>query len=367
MKVCLIGNNLTSLILAHILSKQNFDIEIYSVKSKKRTFKTRTLGISNSNIKFLDIYFNNILKKTNIINEIKVLIDNKKTKDRILFKKKLTPLFHMVKYESLMSFVKAKIRSNKKIIHKFIKNNSSLNLLTKEKKFQIVINCENTNVFTQKFLKKKIFKNYLSKAFTTILTHKKIDNNQAVQVFTDNGPLAFLPLNNTTTSVVFSCDLKNISKISENIILNSIHKHNPKYKIISHEKLESFNLVLKLPKNYFYKNILFFGDSIHSIHPHAGQGFNMTIRDMITLEKIIKKRLNLGLAIDKNVSIEFEKSSKTKNSIFSFGIDFLHEFFRINKDFIPSTVSKRIFNFINNNNKIKQSMIKLANEGNLIY
>ena len=28
MKVCLIGNNLTSLILAHILSKQNFDIEI---------------------------------------------------------------------------------------------------------------------------------------------------------------------------------------------------------------------------------------------------------------------------------------------------------------------------------------------------
>ena len=47
------------------------------------------------------------------------------------------------------SFVKAKIRSNKKIIHKFIKNNSSLNLLTKEKKFQIVLNCENTNVFTQ--------------------------------------------------------------------------------------------------------------------------------------------------------------------------------------------------------------------------
>ena len=93
----------------------------------------------------------------------------------------------------------------------------------------------------------------------------------------------------------------------------------------------------------------------------------MTIRDMITLEKIIKKRLNLGLAIDKNVSIEFEKSSKTKNSIFSFGIDFLHEFFKINKNFIPSTVSKRIFNFINNNNKIKQSMIKLANEGNLIY
>ena len=48
----------------------------------------------------------------------------------------------------------------------------------------------------------------------------------------------------------------------------------------------------------------------------------MTIRDMITLEKIIKKRLNLGLAIDKNVSIEFEKSSKLKIQSFPLGLIF---------------------------------------------
>ena len=367
MKVCIIGNNLTSYILAYILSKKNFGVEIYYVKSKKRSFNTRTLGISNSNIKFLDTYFNNISKKINPINEIKVLIDNKMTKDKILFKKNLSPLFHMVKYKNLISYIKLKINSNKKIVIKNIKNNSSLDLLVKKKKFQIIINCENTNILTKKFLKKKIFKNYLNTAFTTILTHKKIKNNQAVQVFTDCGPLAFLPLTDKSTSVVYSYDIKNITKISENEILNTIYKYNPKYKIVSHEKIESFDLFLKLPKNYFYNNILFFGDSIHSIHPHAGQGFNMTIRDMNILDKIIEKRLNLGLAIDKNVFIEFEKSSKTKNSIFSFGIDLLHEFFKINKDYIPSTVSKRIFSFINNSNKIKQSMIKLANEGNLIY
>ncbi len=367
MKVCLIGNNLTSLILAYILSKKNFDVEIYSVKSKKRSFKTRTLGISDSNIKFLEMYLKGISKKTNPINEIKVLIDNKRTKDSIFFNKKLSPLFHMIKYESFMSFVKAKINTDKKIIFKYIKKNSILNSLIKEKKFQIIVNCEGTNVFTQKFLKRKIYKNYLNKAFTTILTHKKIKNNKAIQIFTDNGPLAYLPLTNTSTSVVFSYDIKNKTTISQNEILNIIHNHNPKYKIMSSEKLESFNLVLKLPKNYFFKNILFFGDSIHSIHPHAGQGFNMTIRDMITFNKIIEKRVSLGLNIDRIIFKEFEKLSKTKNTIFSFGIDFLHEFFKFNKDFIPPILSKKIFNFVNSNNKIKKLIIKLANEGSLIY
>ena len=367
MKICLIGNNLTSLILAHILSKKNFDVEIYSIKSKKRSYKTRTLGISDSNINFLENYLKNISKKTNPINEINVLIDNKRAKDSILFNKQLVPLFHMTKYENFTSFVKANIKSNKKIIFKYIKNHSILNLLLKDKKFQIIINCEGSNLFTQKFLKKKIYKNYLNKAFTTILTHKKIKNNKAVQVFTDNGPLAYLPLTKTSTSVVFSYDIKNKTKISQNEILNIIHKHNPKYKIISSMKLESFNLVLKLPKNYYFKNILFFGDSIHSIHPHAGQGFNMTIRDIITFNKIIEKRMNLGLAIDRGIFKEFEKLSKTKNTIFSFGIDFLHEFFKFNKDFIPPIFSKKIFNFVNSNNKIKKLIIKLANEGSLIY
>ena len=34
---------------------------------------------------------------------------------------------------------------------------------------------------------------------------------------------------------------------------------------------------LSLNRNYFYKNILCFGDNLHSIHPLAGQGFNMNL------------------------------------------------------------------------------------------
>ena len=57
MKICLIGNNLTSLILANILSKKNIYCEIYYIKSIKNNLNTRTLGISDNNLKYLLNYF----------------------------------------------------------------------------------------------------------------------------------------------------------------------------------------------------------------------------------------------------------------------------------------------------------------------
>jgi len=58
MKVCLIGNNLTSLILANILSKKNFYIDIYYSKLSKTNYKTRSLGVTEYNINYLKNYFN---------------------------------------------------------------------------------------------------------------------------------------------------------------------------------------------------------------------------------------------------------------------------------------------------------------------
>ena len=364
MKICLIGNNLTSLILANILSKKNFYTEIYSLKSNKSNYKTRTLGITNYNLNYLNNYFKNISKQTQPINEIKVLIQNKKINEEILFSKDSKVLFNMIKYNKLISLIKSNISKNKLISFKHIKKNSDLNLLINKKKFDLIINCEVSNVLTEKFLKNKIFKNYHNKAFTTIIKHEKVKNNIARQIFTEYGPIAYLPLSNKFTSVVFSFEIKKRVKISNDEIIQLIKKFNPCYKILSSEKVENFNLSLKLPKKYYYKNILFFGDSIHSIHPLAGQGFNMTIRDIIKLNEILDKKIELGLNVDKHLYREFENESKNYNSMFSFGIDFIYEFIRFNKNFVPKKISKNIFSYINNNQKLKELGINLANKGN---
>ena len=91
----------------------------------------------------------------------------------------------------------------------------------------------------------------------------------------------------------------------------------------------------------------------------------MTIRDIIKLDEILEDKLNLGLDIDKSIYKEFEKKTKSLNLLFSTGIDFIYEFFRFNKNFVPAVVSKKIFSFINKNSELKDLSIKYANSGNL--
>ncbi len=366
MKICIIGNNLTSLILANILSKKNFHIKIYYNKQLKSNFKTRSLGITSRNLNYLEKYFKNISKKTNSIYDINLLIQNDVINKKISFNHKSEDLFNMVKYNDLILFIKSKIKKNKYISFKYFKKNYPFSQLINDKKFDLIINCESSNIFANKLLKTKIFKNYRNKAFTTIIYHKKIKkNNTATQIFTNNGPIAYLPLSESSTSIVFSYEQKKNKIITQSHVIETIKKFNPGYKIYTYDKINNFNLNLRLPKNYSFKKILFFGDSLHSIHPLAGQGFNMTLRDIIKFDEIIDNKINLGLNIDKSIYEEFETIAKSYNFTFSLGIDFIYEFFRFNRNFLPKKISEKIFSFINDNKQIKQLGIKLANQGSL--
>ena len=118
-------------------------------------------------------------------------------------------------------------------------------------------------------------------------------------------------------------------------------------------------------RSYCHENILAFGDLLHKIHPLAGQGFNMTIRDIIDLTKIINNKIDLGLPLDKSINYDFEKKTKPKNFIFSNGIDLIHEFFNFERK------SKNIFlgksvQILGKNPTINKLFNKIADEG-LIY
>ena len=89
---------------------------------------------------------------------------------------------------------------------------------------------------------------------------------------------------------------------------------------------EEYDRSFFLSKKYTYKNILSFGDTLHKVHPLAGQGFNMTVRDIKSLTDQIQKNKDLGLELSPAI-IAFEKDRKHNNFFFAYGIDFLHNFF----------------------------------------
>ena len=115
-------------------------------------------------------------------------------------------------------------------------------------------------------------------------------------------------------------------------------------------------------RSYFHKNILAFGDLLHRIHPLAGQGFNMTIRDIKILNDLIQKKIDLGLPLDSGLNMEFENSQKHKNFIFSSGIDLIHEFFNLERKTKNDFLSKSI-QYFNKNHNFNKIFTRIADKG----
>jgi 2-octaprenyl-6-methoxyphenol hydroxylase len=325
MTVCILGNSLTALTLAKTLVNYKINVDLFFFKKNFSIDESRTIGIARNNINFFN---NNIINIDKIIWKLKriEIFSDKLKKERLInFKSNEDHLFSIVKNNKLYQLLKKDLSKNKLFKSKFL-NEKNLSFLNK---YELVINCDSSNFITNRYFSKKIIKKYNSYAYTTIIKHDQILNDTAFQIFTKKGPLAFLPISNRETSVVYSIHSSN-NKKNENVE-QLIKDKNFKYKIKNIKKIKSFELNSLNLRSYYHKNILGFGDLLHKIHPLAGQGFNMTIRDIKVLLDIIKKRIDVGLSLDSSVNLEFQNKIKHKNFIFSNGIDMIHEFFNIER------------------------------------
>ena len=355
MRVCIIGSGLSGLTLAKALVNKKINVDVIKSKKVFEYSKSRTLGISKSNIKFINENIINIEKIIWKLKKIEIFTENLKNEKLLEFESRKRELFSIVKNYKLYEILYKSLSKNK--FYKEINRKKTLDL---NNSYNLIINTDVNHIFMNKFFNKKIIKKYYSFAYTTIITHKKIDNNVASQIFTKQGPLAFLPISNSETSIVYS--IYNSKRIDIENIKNLIYKHNFKYEIINIKEIKSFELKSLSLRSYYYKNILAFGDLLHQIHPLAGQGFNMTIRDIRVLIKVIIKRLNLGLDLDASTNIEFEKKIKHKNFIFENGIDFIYEFFNVERKFKNNILSKSV-QLIGRNPSLNKLFTKIADEG----
>ena len=355
MRVCILGSGLSALTLAKALVGQNIFVDIFSSNKKPVSNLLRTIGISKSN---LDYFNNNIVNIEKIcwkINKIEILTENLHKEKILKFENNNNQLFSIVKNYKIYETVEKSLLNNKNF-KKIYKNNYS-NLL---KKYDLIINTDYFSSITKKYFSKKVLKDYYSYAYISEIMHKEITNRTATQIFTKYGPLAFLPISNTQTSLVFS--IKKNKKITSQDFIKLVNQHNFNYEIKKIKKFDFFKLESRSLRNYYQGNILAFGDLLHKIHPLAGQGFNMTLRDIKILLDIIKNKTDIGLPIDISVNKEFEKKSKAKNIIFSNGIDFLHEFFNLESKTNTNLLSKSV-KFLGKNPSINKMFTKIADQG----
>ena len=114
--------------------------------------------------------------------------------------------------------------------------------------------------------------------------------------------------------------------------------------------------------NFFNKNFLILGEGSYSVHPIAGQGFNLILRDIRELFDNINNHLSLGLQIkDSSIFKKFVQSRKPENLIFSLGINLTNKFFKNQKS--TALIKDIILKDIDQFKFLKSLSLKISNKG----
>jgi 2-octaprenyl-6-methoxyphenol hydroxylase len=141
-------------------------------------------------------------------------------------------------------------------------------------------------------------------------TQPQLDGHTAFERFTTSGPIAFLPINKDEYSVVWCVkpeDVDNIMALSQADFCQQLQNAfgHAGGVITKASKRESYPLGLTKAETIISDRVALVGNSAHTIHPIAGQGFNLGLRDVASLVKQIKA------AVDSSVD-------KSQNDIGSF-------------------------------------------------
>jgi 2-octaprenyl-6-methoxyphenol hydroxylase len=381
-KICIIGSGLTGSTIAYLLSKFKLQIDIVDDNYKKKISTKLALSKSsldqlhNSGLKEIkkksnpikNIYLYDSYSEINLEKDLKFSSSNKEKVLAYIIDSTtlLSDLNKNLRNLNNINFIKKKISS--------ISDNNIFKTITFEdfskKNYSLVIltSRNNLELLPKINLKTIIDKSYNEDAYVFSINHKKIINNSARQFFLKDGPLAFLPISSEKTFVIWSIKKDSFNKkyvSNKNYLLNFFNKNFKELfkRINSVSGISVFNLDYVFNELKQFKRTLLFGDIASKIHPIAGQGWNMTLRNAFSLVKVIKDFEDLGLEIGNNIFIEkYLDEVKLNNFAFTTLIDGIRKIFDIKIDGYAS-MRKNTLSIIDKNYFIKNNLANVADKG----
>ena len=342
-KICVVGGGITGAMMVLLLKNSNL-------------FNLKDIGWIKPQVKLKDDLRTTFFNKTSmeLLNSLKIL---KKLK-----KNDYTPIRRIKVFGVNTASPLEWDYSDKEI--KFgavIKNNTILNILEEQlkdvKQYQSLVNNTKCNKFERTlYLEDKTFikthlvlsadgknsyirqllsintinKNIKHIAISGFLKQSKNHNSTAIQAFTNLGPIGILPyenknLVNFVQSIEESECKKIFSKKNPEILLcNELNKFfsqinlhfSPIKKINKIEnKLSYWKLNLNFVLNPTSLRAILIGDAAHSIHPLAGQGLNLSLRDCVSALNAIRNSIKFGNDLGDASILKFYKDERVPKTI----------------------------------------------------
>ena len=137
---------------------------------------------------------------------------------------------------------------------------------------------------------------YQQVAIIANVTAEKPHNGRAFERFTDSGPLALLPMTENRCSLVWTIstnDVATIMALSDDDFAKALEDNFGGWlgKFTTVGKRFSFDLKLVQANEQIHHRMALLGNASHTLHPIAGQGFNLGMRDVQVISDIIHHAL----------------------------------------------------------------------------
>ncbi len=184
-------------------------------------------------------------------------------------------------------------------------------------------------------------RDYAQRAIVANVATARSHEETAWQRFLPGGPLAFLPLADGRSSIVWS--------LPENECARVLALDDDAFRaelgaafdfrlgeITASTRRAAFPLRLRLAKRYVAGRSVLAGDAAHVVHPLAGQGMNLGFRDVACLRRVLRDARDRGGDIGAaHVLRRYERERRSENALAARGLDAIERLFNADDPVTP--------------------------------
>ena len=141
---------------------------------------------------------------------------------------------------------------------------------------------------------------YGQSAIVTNVAHERDHGGRAEEHFLPGGPFAILPLQGRRSSIVWTesaAEAERIMALPDDAFLAELEQrfklHLGEIRLIGARRAHPLGFFVA--RSFIAERIALVGDAAHVIHPIAGQGLNMGLKDVAALAEVVADAARLGL------------------------------------------------------------------------
>lgn len=174
---------------------------------------------------------------------------------------------------------------------------------------------------------------YDQSAIVATIAHERDHHGRAEQHFLPAGPFAILPLRGRRSSIVWN----EASADAKALIALEPHDFNRQLEYRFGRRLgtiepasrpRTFPLGFRMARRFVGPRLALVGDAAHLVHPLAGQGLNLGLRDVAALAETVVAPMRLGLDPGApDVLAEFERKRRFDVAASGLGMDAMNRLF----------------------------------------